>query len=504
MAYQWIIDGKIGCHFPERAGLNPNFDVSNIRFTPDGTSGNLQEIESVYYFDQTAIDAITAKSTTAEQLEEANKWRVWHRYWGYVEDKSLAYDSDLTDNYFKIFESPSTMTVTAVNVLTNNNTDVGTTACIIDYETGLTVAYGTTKTIASTVTTAYGLTGYNRSIAFDNPVTLDALKQYYIAVFRPDNNKTYNIAYDTTTTAQNKNKVNIQTTASNISNKIFVGELTGTCCQRIDKVMQTSASIGLCLNKPESTPFDVNVVYGRNSTYANRSWYGISDGQNYNYQGTRPVLSAVKAMSASQLSVANKLSWDSSDGYYLFERTNSIIPSTDLSFTSNDYQAINDMAAFIRTNMNWHEGGATACIFYNVTEHRGYGYDLGNGTIEKESYYSAANTAFTIGGGLTGESTEPGAAVDGSIWYKTGDWNGHPTNSHNSLVIRKNGNWELLKYSDIFTKVQYEFTATYNEINNGWTAIGTANTALMNESVNANNIAGYFKLDKNDGTTIEV
>ena len=63
MAYQWIIDGKIGCHFPERAGLNPNFDVSNIRFTPDGTSGNLQEIESVYYFDQTAIDAITAKST---------------------------------------------------------------------------------------------------------------------------------------------------------------------------------------------------------------------------------------------------------------------------------------------------------------------------------------------------------------------------------------------------------------------------------------------------------
>ena len=41
----WITKGKIGCHFPERTGLNPNFDVTRVVYSQDGVVANAKEIE---------------------------------------------------------------------------------------------------------------------------------------------------------------------------------------------------------------------------------------------------------------------------------------------------------------------------------------------------------------------------------------------------------------------------------------------------------------------------
>lgn len=529
MAYQWIIDGKIGCHFPERGGLNPNFDVTEIKFTPDGTENALCNIESVYYFDQTAINAITAKSTTAEQLEEANKWRVWHRYWGYVEDKSLAYDSNLTDNYFKIFESPSTMTVTAVNVLTNNNTDVGTTACIVDYETGLTVAYGTTKTIASTVTTAYGLTGYNRSIAFDNPVTLDALKQYYIAVFRPDNDKTYNIAYDTTTTAQNKNKVSIQTSASNIAGKTYYGTATGTTmCQIIDEIMKNNNQLVYCTYWPNGSHndwFTTGHIYDRNTNLASNLWYGICDGIKYRTAGVQydnmypgPNWDDLSQMSTSELGVADNrtVPGENSDGYSIFIRTNTQLENyIDTAFTyTGDGAKVIELAAYINTYLNWSVNPDLSARSFLCNK---YYQDYNSqtlGTLQENTVYTTNNTKYTVKN-LAGQTTEPStaAAQVGDLYLMSGNhWANVGDSWLTAALVQWNGsNWTGVNLNDLFTPVTIEncIEVLENDKQNiqssAWrTDYGIPNTALMNESINANNIAGYFKLDKNDGTTIEV
>jgi hypothetical protein len=70
-------------------------------------------------------------------------------------------------------------------------------------------------------------------------------------------------------------------------------------------------------------------------------------------------------------------------------------------------------------------------------------------------------------------------------------------------LLHKNNSWQLFDITTAFESETYEYTATFNEINNGWTAIGTSNTALMNASTAAGK-DGYFKLMKIDGTSIEV
>lgn len=505
MSYQWIVDGKIAAHFPQKAG-NPNYDVGQIYYVPvGGTTADKQEIEYVYYLPPSANRYIAGLSTTAEQKAELDKYLVWHRYWGEVQDKKLIFDNNLEDNYVKIFELPNDTTVTGIRIFANTAADAwNITACLIDYNTGLTVGYGSTETKSQTQETLYDATGYYRTISLNSDAKLKALTKYYIGYLRPDNNKIFNNAYNEVTqgTVKTTGFANLQQTISDIYDKSYIGTLTGTSCQRIDQVMSANNTILLCTSKPTDTPFDIGQVYGRNPTYSARSWYGICDGQNY--QGnTRPVLSALKNMSAGQLGVANKLSWDPNDGYYLFERTSAEIPSAECTANitaSQEDQRTLDLAHFIRDNLYWpSDESVTARTFVNQTSIAKYwtwttSFDAG--------IYTTNNTKYVIGN-LDGLENPPNSPIENGLYLKLSQWNGVGNYGNPDIVQYKNGSWQAFDPATLFDKTSYEYTATFNEINNGWTAIGTSNTALMNAST-ATGKDGYFKLMKNDGTSIEV
>ena len=169
MSYQWIVDGKIATHFPQKAG-NPNYDVGQIYYVPvGGTTADKQDIEYVYYLPASANRYIAGLSTTAEQKAELDKYLVWHRYWGEVQDKKLIFDNNLEDNYVKIFELQNDATVSAIRIFANTATDAyNLTACLIDYNTGLTVGYGSTETKPQTEETLYDATGYYRTISLNS------------------------------------------------------------------------------------------------------------------------------------------------------------------------------------------------------------------------------------------------------------------------------------------------------------------------------------------------
>jgi hypothetical protein len=505
MSYQWIVDGKIAAHFPQKAG-NPNYDVSQIYYVPvGGTTADKQEIEYVYYLPSSANRYIAGLSTTAEQKAELDKYLVWHRYWGEVQNKKLIFDNNLEDNYVKIFELQNDATVNAIRIFANTATDAySLTACLIDYNTGLTVGYGATETTSQTQETLYDVTGYYRTIALNSDVRLKALTKYYIGYLRPDNNKVFNNAYDevTTGTVKTTGFTTLQQTVSDIYDKNYIGELTGTSCQRIDQVMSANNTILLCTSKPTDTPFEAERVYSRNTTYSARSWYGICDGQNYNNQGTRPVVSALKNMSAGQLGVANKLSWDSNDGYYLFERTNVEIPFTECTanITATTDQRILDLAHFIRDNLYWpSDESITARTFENQASIQKYWTWVS--TLDA-GIYTTNNTKYVIGN-LDGLQNPPSSPIENGLYLKLGDWGGIGSWGNPDILQYKNGSWQNFDPATLFNKTSYEYTATFNEINNGWTAIGTSNTALMNAST-ATGKDGYFKLMKTDGTSIEV
>lgn len=505
MGYQWKVDGKIGAHFPQKVG-NPNYDIGQIYYVPvGGTTADKQDIEYVYYLPASANRYIAGLSTTADQKAELDKYLVWHRYWGYVQNKELIFDNNLEDNYVKIFELQNDATVNAIRIFADTAADAyNLTACLIDYNTGLTVGYGATETKSQTQETLYDATGYYRTISLNSDVRLKSLNKYYVGYLRPDNNKVFNNAYDSISTGTVKTAgfTNLQQTVSDIYDKSYIGVLTGTSCQRIEQVMSANNTMLLCTSKPTDTPFDEGQVYGRNPTYSARTWYGICDGQNY--QGnTRPVLSAIRNMSAGQLGVANKLSWDQNDGYYLFERTNVEIPSTECTanITASDQnQRTLDLAHFIRDNLYWpSDESVTARTFENQTSIEKYWTWVS--TLDT-GIYTTNNTKYVIGN-LDGLQNPPNSPIENGLYLKLGDWGGIGNWGNPDILQYKNGSWQNFDPATLFDKTSYEYTATFNEINNGWTAIGTSNTALMNAST-ATGKDGYFKLMKTDGTSIEV
>ena len=120
----WKIKGKIGCHFPDRTGLNPNFDVARIVYSQDGIEANAKEIEKVYYISPAAATAIAAQTTQEARMAELAKWLVWQKYWEEPPtQRTLVMD---TSGYVLIKYTPSQEDIVANTIgifTTNNNTN---------------------------------------------------------------------------------------------------------------------------------------------------------------------------------------------------------------------------------------------------------------------------------------------------------------------------------------------------------------------------------------------
>ena len=506
MAQGWKIDGKIGCHFPDRGNVNVNFDVCRIAYSEDGVAANLKEIEKVYYISPEAAAAIQAKSTLADKLEELQKWLVWHRYWGQIRTRTLEFDQNQESPYFEVFTATRDMTVQAINIFTDNNTEGYVEAYIVDYDTGLTVAYGYTQTVSQNQETIYDLSGYKRTVNFNNNVNLKFGKKYYIIFRGQGNNNFFNMAHFSNETLKNvdANSITAGSTTYDLSNKTYGGVLSGTAAQRVDQVMDHSNELHLCSDQPQDTPFEANRVYERNSTYSGYNWAGIfpgeqGQGEHQNW-GTRPTLSALSSMNSYDLGVANKLSWDPNDGYQVFIRTNTPIPDYDLEFSAAAGEKVPEMAAFINTYLYWSDPSVSARYFMNDYAHAG-SYNVA-GTLKANTIYRTDNTKYIIGN-LNGQSTKPDTAVDKEICYKTGNWGGKPNWSESSLVQYDTSAWKLLNYNEVFDEVQFTIGDAYDVINDGWTLFGYPNTALKNAN-EYDGKYGYITLDLTNGTTVEI
>ena len=513
MAQGWKIDGKIGCHFPDRGNVNVNFDVCRIAYSEDGVAANLKEIEKVYYISPEAAAAIQAKSTQAEKLEELQKWLVWHRYWGQIGTRILEFDQNQESPYFEVFTAMRDMTVQAINVFTDNNTNNNVEVYIVDYDTGLTVGYGHSQTIASNTETIYDLPVYKRTINLNNNVNLKLGKKYYIICRGQYNSNFFNMAHFSNETLKNvdANGISVGSTTYDLSNKTYGGVLSGTAAQRVDQVMDHPNEVHLCMDKPTDTPFNAGNVYERGSNYSTDNWYGICSGENPPtgvQASVTPTLASMIPMHSDDLGVANKLSWDPNDGFSIFRRTNVVIPAYDHVFSGNAYnESVPEMAAFINTYLYWSDPNVTTRYFLNDVQINGHNDGVASCQLDARTIYKTDKSKYVIGN-LNGQSTMPESPMENTIYYKTGRWGGVPNYSTNSLVRYKNGAWQLLDYTDIFEKVQFATTDAYTIINNGygatgWTTVGQSNLALKNAN-EYDGKYGYITLDLANGTTVEI
>ena len=279
-------------------------------------------------------------------------------------------------------------------------------------------------------------------------------------------------------------------------------------------------------NGSHSDWFTTGHIYDRNTNLASNSWYGICDGIRYRTGGASydnmypgPNWDDLSQMFASELGVADNrtVPGENSDGYSIFIRTNTQLENyidTAFTYTGGDGDKVIELAAYINTYLNWSVNpDLSARSFLCNKLYQDYNSQT-LGTLNANTVYTTNNTKYTVKN-LAGQTTEPStaAAQVGDLYLMSGN---HWANVGHSwltaaLVQWDGSNWASVNLNDLFTPVTIEncIEVLENDKQNiqssAWrTDYGIPNTALMNESVNANNIAGYFKLDKNDGTTIEV
>ena len=176
----WKTKGKIGCHFPERSGLNPNFDVTRIVYSQDGVVANAKEIEKVYYISPAAAEAIVAKSTHEERMAELAKWLVWQRYWA-AQRTLIAGDKLVAIQYIPT----SDIYVQTIEIFTTSNQGNNDKARVkILHESGLYIAAFNADNGPDSAT-EYQLAGYKRYVNNQN-VLLKGGKTYYIVYQHDD------------------------------------------------------------------------------------------------------------------------------------------------------------------------------------------------------------------------------------------------------------------------------------------------------------------------------
>lgn len=188
----WKTKGKIGCHFPERSGLNPNFDVTRVVYSQDGVVANAKEIEKVYYISPAAATAIAAKSTHEERMAELAKWLVWQRYWE-EEQKTLIAGTLTVCIEVDLKDEPNDINLSNFAIFTADSESSTTVNVGVYHESGIVVYKSNIDNIDHNTSEKYGLTGERRYIQSISNVVLKKGLKYYIQY--TNTNNTFKPAY---------------------------------------------------------------------------------------------------------------------------------------------------------------------------------------------------------------------------------------------------------------------------------------------------------------------
>lgn len=464
MAYDWIVDGKIGCHFPERGEQAAvNFDVKRIVYSDDGNQNNIKEIERVYYIDATAAAAILAKPTTQEQLDELHKWSVWYRYWGEIVNRQLAMD---TDGYVLIKYNPGLTDVSANNIgifTTNSTSDNGRCVYILNEDGWLVGKSNATETKNIDIE-KYGLTGTLRTTTFSTPFVFKAGKDYWIQYYFENCQNAADAYYDGIqgTDYKRLSLSNLyNTNPLDLSQYNYVGTVfdsTAHIADLVDSVL--SLNYNDCFLSTKSiyhplTGLTENYLYARTSSYS--SYYGLLDHSSLPTDQNKPRNDELVNISAGQVFTIKTVT-QNYNGVYIWQRGNQKIPEFDPGYNNvviTGNNAKNNYADFINniTPNKYCQFSAISDISYvNLNDGRAPKTD---GTI-----YVRTEQGLTNCGSNNMQTTQIGNPIAGTVYYKADglDLPGSTVWGADSIVIYLGNN----TYADFDFNKTYTITADDN------------------------------------------
>lgn len=252
----WKVEGKIGCHYPDRS--QPNFDTDNIIFCPNGSTANSAQIEKVYYI---------PPGVTNITVNDLPQYGIWRRYW---ENPPAQLQLVRGSNGVLIEYIPSTdITLNSFGIFEDNgNTSLTNDNFRIFNEAGIQIAFLGTGTIVSNEVVKYGLTGHIRTGNMGT-VQLQTGKKYYF-LFQTDSNQSSNatpaLFYNETGVIRQtySQQSDTETTTANVSN--WNDYITGAnSTQLVNNFLQSNEYDYMNWEFNSEYGFSQNVVYVRSN-----------------------------------------------------------------------------------------------------------------------------------------------------------------------------------------------------------------------------------------------
>lgn len=329
----WKIKGKIGCHFPERTGLNPNFDATQIFFSDDGIEANVKQIERVYYLPASAAANIDSMSTTDLKKAELERWLVWQRYW---EAAPVVRQLAQGSGYYvmqKYEPGVADVTATNISVFTTRNATSNRCLFILD-DNGILVGKSDDETITSME--LHGLEGYKRTMTFSPSFTFKAGKTYWLQYYYDGNSSAPDAYYENEQGLDYKNlscNGHQSDTPVDVSSMNYIGELFQSNTQMADivaTILQLNQGDVFRPRRSSEYPIQgmtINRFYERNSNYLNKTITQVDHSSFPQDKKDKPSASELASMSAGDLLV---IGYDNSGNgmVFVWERTSVNLPAT--------------------------------------------------------------------------------------------------------------------------------------------------------------------------------
>jgi len=408
----WKIKGKIGCQFPERTGLNPNFDVTQIFYSEDGVEANVKHIERVYFLPPSAAANIDSMSTTDLKKSELERWLVWQRYW---ESAPVVRQLAQGSGYYvmqKYEPGLSDVTATTISVFTTRNATSNRCLFILD-DNGILVGKSNDETITSME--LHGLEGYKRTMTFSPSFTFRAGKTYWLQYYYDGNSSAPDAYYTNEQGLDYKNlscNGHQSDTPVDTSSMNYIGELFQSNTQMADimvGILQLNQGDVFKPRRNSEYPIQgmtINRFYERNSNYLNKTITQV-DHSSLPSDKDKPRNSELASMNAGDLLV---IGYDNSGNgmVYVYERSAISIPSE-----ITDYSQVQSYSSIANWMVEMNVTGK-ACTFSSGNWNWPYANPSTDGSIYKRTSngnlkFSSANDKIT---------SAPASPVVGNIYYK--------------------------------------------------------------------------------------
>lgn len=451
----WKIKGKIGCHFPERTGLNPNFDTTQIFYSDDGVEANVKQIERVYYLPASAAANIDSMSTTDLKKAELERWLVWQRYW---EAAPVVRQLAQGSNYYvmqKYEPGVTDVTATKISIFTTRNATDNRCLFILD-DNGILVGKSNDESIVSME--LHGLTGYKRTMTFSPSFTFKAGKTYWLQYYYDGNSSAPDAYYE------NEQGLDYKNLSCNGHQSDAVVDLStytnkGTTSGNSDWLMIDEMLSG-STNDFYKTSVQSNYPVGLNNQIG-EFWYRTNADSGSTYKGiihhqsdsNKPAAAETDAYSTHEYVMVKDDSTTQGEHFKFYKRNSAVVPSGTLYV--EEYLA---QESFLPTLLLQHNQANTKFEFTGGPAQYNYGfYGYASHALNNYMYITKNNLNIKYSDMSDAVTAQPANPVENDVYLKTGsNWTvGSEEAWQKILVYYKNGNWHnfSLTNGDLFTEV---------------------------------------------------